>query len=269
LFYGWTNPLSVTLGSKQDLGSMVGSLASGVDAGTVRLVAGAVIGLVLVAFAFKSSHFRGSFDNVLGGAVVGLAVLAGWYASSALATIDADGEHYTWTQYTGDDVWVMLESGERPQDVGVQSFTFINPMGQTLRYGMNNFDERFLTFGVVSVIGVVLGSLLWAILSRRFRIEWFASVRDFVNHMIGGVLMGIGGVLALGCTIGQAVTGVSTLALGSFIAFAGIVFGSALTMKVQYYRMLYESDATIGKALVTALVELRLLPPSMRKLEKM
>lgn len=77
--------------------------------------------------------------------------------------------------------------------------------------------------------------------------------------------MGVGGVLALGCTIGQAVTGVSTLALGSFIAFAGIVFGSALTMKVQYYKMVYEGEATMMSALLTSLVELRMLPAALRK----
>jgi len=66
----------------------------------------------------------------------------------------------------------------------------------------------------------VLGSLLWALLSRqRFRFEWFASFRDFLNHCIGAVLMGFGGILAMGCTIGQAITGISTLAVGSFIAF--------------------------------------------------
>jgi uncharacterized membrane protein YedE/YeeE len=98
-------------------------------------------------------------------------------------------------------------------------------------------------------------------------VEWFASGRDFFNHFIGAVLMGFGGVLAMGCTIGQAVTGVSTLAIGSFIAFFGIVLGSALTMKVQYYKMVYEDEATFFKALITGLVDLKLLPSSLRKLE--
>jgi hypothetical protein len=217
--------------------------------------------------ALKSADFRGRFDNVLGGFVVGAAVIAAWYVSASLVTIDSGGEQNSWTQYTSDDVWVMVETGERPADVGVQSFSFINPIGQVTRYGVNHFDERFLTFGVVSVIGVILGSLLWAVVSRGFRIEWFASARDFVNHVVGGVLMGIGGILALGCTIGQAITGASTLALGSFIAFGGIVLGSALTMKVQYYKMVYE-DASFVSVLLTALAEMRLLPPGLRKLEK-
>jgi uncharacterized membrane protein YedE/YeeE len=79
--------------------------------------------------------------------------------------------------------------------------------------------------------------------------------------------MGFGGVLAMGCTIGQAVTGVSTLAVGSIITFVAIVLGSAITMKVQYYRMVYESEATFYKAFITALVDMKLLPAGMRKLE--
>lgn len=265
VFYRWTNVLNVTLASKQDLGSFLNRVMPGTDVITARLVIGGAIGLALLAFIFKSADFRSRFDNILGGAVVGIAVIAAWYISSALVTIAAGEDKYSWTQYTGDDVWVMLETKERPQDVAVQSFSFINPIGQVLRYGLNNFDERYLTFGVVSVFGIILGSLLWALVSRGFRFEWFASIRDFFNHLVGGVLMGVGGILALGCTIGQAVTGASTLALGSFIAFGGIVLGSALTMKVQYYKMVYEGEATFFSALLTSLVELRLLPAALRK----
>lgn len=266
LFYPWTNALNVTLSTKQDLGAML-SVATGADPTLLRLIIGGVLGLVIVGFVFKSSDFRGRFDNILGGLVIGVAVIGAWYVSASLVTIDSSGEKYTWVQYTGDDVWDLVESRERPVDVGVQSFSFINPTGQVTRYAVNNVDNRYLTFGVVSVFGVIAGSLLWALLSRGFRFEWFASVRDFVNHLIGAILMGIGGILALGCTIGQAITGASTLAVGSFIAFAGIVFGSALTMKIQYYRMVYE-DASFIAAFITALVELRLLPSGLRKLEK-
>ena len=58
-----------------------------------------------------------------------------------------------------------------------------------------------------------------------------------VSHLVGGALMGFGGVLSLGCTIGQGVVGFSTLATGSIIATVAIVFGSALTMKMQYNLM--------------------------------
>ena len=148
-----------------------------------------------------------------------------------------------------------------------QSFTFINPIGQTYGYIKDSFSASLLTFGLISVFGVILGSFLWSLISKSFRIEWFASIRDFINHSIGAILMGFGGVLALGCTVGQGITGMSTLAVGSILTFISIIFGSSLTMKIQYYKLVYEDDATFMKAFVTALVDMKLLPSSMRKLD--
>ena len=266
LFYGWTNPLTVSLSTNQDIGALLGGFAD-IDPVTMRLVLGGLIAVGLLIFALKSIDFRGSFDNVLGGTVVGVAVLAAWFVTASLVTINVDDELNSWTEYASDEVWDMFEDSDRPRDVGVQSFTFVNPMGQLMRYAVNDFDKNYLTFGVVAVLGVIFGSFLWSILRRKFRIEWFASGSDFLNHFIGGILMGIGGILALGCTIGQAVTGVSTLALGSFIAFGSIVFGSALTMKIQYYKMVYEDEATFMKAFLSSMVDMRLLPSGLRKLD--
>jgi len=151
--------------------------------------------------------------------------------------------------------------------LSAQSFTFINPIGQTYGYIKGNLDSSLLTFVLISVFGVILGSFLWSLVSRSFRIEWFVDFKDFVNHAIGAILMGFGGVLALGCTIGQGITGMSTLALGSILTFISIIFGSALTMKIQYYKLVYEDEATFGKAFVTALVDMKLLPASMRQLD--
>ena len=268
LFYPWTNPTSASLTTGQDLGSVIGN-AVGADFGTARTVIGLVLVALMLWFVFKSADFRSSFDNKLAGVVVGLAVIGAWYATGSLVTIDADGETMNWTQYASAESWDMLEDNAdaRPKDVGVQSFTFINPIGQTLRYAINGFESVFVTFGLVAVLGVILGSFAWAVISKGFRIEWFVNFKDFLTHLIGAILMGIGGVLALGCTIGQAITGISTLAMGSFLAFGGIVFGSAMTMKIQYYKMVYEDEATFAKAFVTALVDFKLLPGSMRKLE--
>jgi len=141
-------------------------------------------------------------------------------------------------------------------------------MGQTVGYAAGKFDPSLLTFGVMAFLGVLGGSLLWSLLARKFRIEWFSSLRDFVTHLVGAVLMGFGGVLALGGTIGQAVTGISTLALGSFLTFGALVLGSALTMKVQYYKMVYEDEAGFGKALVASLADPHLLPNGLRRLDK-
>ncbi|MBT8129318.1 MAG: YeeE/YedE family protein, partial [Gammaproteobacteria bacterium] len=141
------------------------------------------------------------------------------------------------------------------------------PIGQSYGYSISGFDRAMISFGLVAVVGVILGSLLWSLLSRSFRLEWFVDIKDFFMHVIGAVLMGFGGVLAMGCTIGQGITGVSTLAIGSLLTFFSIVFGSALTMKIQYYKLVYEDEASFFKALVTSLVDMKLLPSAMRKLD--
>jgi len=266
LFYDWIRPLAVDVGTSQDLGTLVAGSEHAVQA---RAVIGGVLGVLLLVLVFRSRDFRGSADNIVGGLVVGLAVLAAWYVTSN-AMINADGEQYSLQAYA--QQWDFLSESDvgKPADtrpLAPQSFTFINPMGQTVGYTAAGFQHAYLTFGVMSVFGVVLGSLLWSLISRSFRFEWFASFRDFFNHLFGATLMGFGGVLALGCTIGQGITGISTLALGSFIAFGGIVLGSALTMKIQYYKLVYEADASFMAAFVTALVDMHLLPKALRRLE--
>ena len=202
---------------------------------------------------FRSSDFRSNRDQLLGGVIVGLVVVGGWY-------ITAGPMGQMWLE-------AVEFMDDPPPGTGSQSYTFINPMADALVLLSSGARTKLITFGVAALLGVILGSLLFALLARRFRIEWFVDLRDFLFHLIGAVLMGVGGVLALGCTIGQGVTGVSTLALGSFIATASIIFGSALTLKMQYYRLVYESEASFGKALVSGLVDLHLLPKRLRKLD--
>ena len=268
IFHPWTSPLSASLSTHQDLGSVVGNvIGSSID--TTRIVIGLTIAVILLGFIFKSEEFRGSFDNKLGGFAIGAAVLAAWFATSSMVTIVADDEEMNWQEYASPSSWDMIEDDQdaRPRDVGPQSFTFINPIGQTLRYAVKDFDNAYLTFGVIAVLGVILGSFVWSLISKSFRIEWFASVGDFITHLIGGILMGVGGVLALGCTIGQGITGISTLSMGSVLALLSIIFGSALTMKIQYYKLIHEDEATFIKALVSSLVDFKLLPEKLRSLE--
>jgi uncharacterized membrane protein YedE/YeeE len=265
LFYDWLRPLAIDLGPSQDLGTLV----AGEGGLSARLVIGLVLGLGLLWVVFRAADFRRSFDNILGGLAVGLAVLAAWYVTSNV-TLDLDGESYSLRQYVQDWSFLADSPEGKPADsrpLSPQSFTFINPMGQTLGWAAGGFAGSLLTFGVMALFGVIGGSLLWALLSRSFRIEWFSSAGDFANHLVGAVLMGFGGVLAMGCTIGQAVTGISTLALGSFLTFGAIVLGSALTMKVQYYKLVYEDEATFLKALVAGLADFKLLPASWRRLD--
>ncbi|MDP2264987.1 MAG: YeeE/YedE family protein, partial [Thiobacillus sp.] len=236
LFYPWTNPTTIALTTQQDLGAILFSD----NVATGRMVMGAVIGGLMLLWVFKSADFRSSFDNILGGLVVGLVVLAAWYVTSNVM-VNADGEVMSLQAYVQNWDFYSPADAVRPADaapLAAQSFSFINPMGQTLGYFASGFNGTLLTFGIMALAGVIAGSLLWSLVSRSFRIEWFASFSDFVNHLIGAILMGFGGVLAMGCTIGQGITGFSTLALGSILTFVAIVIGSAATMKVQYAIMM-------------------------------
>ena len=246
VFNRWIAPTSIDLAARgipsQELGAIIAGV-SGSNVANLHFIVGGILAALLLVLVFKSADFRSSFDNILGGLVVGLAVIAGWY-------VTAGPLGAAWKEYA--DL-----ATEIPSRVSVQSYTFISPMGDSVRYLLSPSNFSLINFGVMALTGVIAGSFLYSVLFRKFRIEWFASGSDFVNHAVGGVLMGIGGVLSMGCTIGQAVSGVSTLALGSILTFVAIVFGSALTMKVQYY--LLDEQGFFG-ALRSAFADMHLLP---------
>jgi hypothetical protein len=226
-FLPWIAATTVNLRShgmaSQELGTVLaGMLGMGLSK-PLNLAVAAVVAAGLLVFCFKSADFRYEHDHILGGAVVGLAIVAGWWLTGGPVGRE-------WKEYAEMATAV-------PSRVLTQSYTFISPMGDTLRYLLDPANLSLVNFGVVALAGVILGSALWAILTGQFRIEWFASGRDFANHAVGAVLMGTGGVLSMGCTIGQAITGVSTLAIGSILTFLAIVIGAAGTMKYQYWRI--------------------------------
>jgi uncharacterized protein len=229
-FNSWIAPTAVSLDKhgvrSQALGDVIAGLVGATDGAAYNNVVGWVLVAGIALFVFASRDFRGSFDNILGAVVIGLAVVAGWYLTGGSL-----GQ--AWKEFAE-------MSATPPSRVEVQSFTFISPMGDSVRYLMAPTNLALLNFGIMALAGVIAGSFLYAILARSFRIEWFASGSDFASHAVGGVLMGIGGVLSMGCTVGQAITGVSTLALGSLLTFVAIVAGSAGTMKYQYWRMMQE-----------------------------
>jgi hypothetical protein len=188
---------------------------------------GLLLALALLGFAFSSRDFRGSLDHVLGGAVIGIAVIVGWY-------ITGSSMGAAWKEFAD-------FADVKPLRVETQSFTFMSPMGDLARYLMNPADTSLINFGIMALVGVIVGSFVYSVITRNFRIEWFVNRGDFVNHAVGAVLMGIGGVLSMGCTIGQGISGVSTLALGSVLTLVAIVAGAAGMMKYQYWRMMQEA----------------------------
>jgi len=211
----------------QHAGDVVSGLLGQAPSKNNNLAVALMFAVGMLLFVFKSRDFRESFDNILSGAVVGLAIVAGWYLTGGPL-----GQ--SWKDYAD-------MATEVPSRVQVQSFTFISPMGDTLRYLLDPSKWTLINFGVAALAGVIFGSFIYSAVTKNLRIEWFASFGDFVNHAIGGALMGIGGVLSMGCTVGQAITGMSTLAIGSMLTFVAIVAGAATTMKFQYWRMMREA----------------------------
>jgi uncharacterized membrane protein YedE/YeeE len=97
--------------------------------------------------------------------------------------------------------------------------------------------SKVLTLGIVSVFGVVAGSAVCALVLGTFRWEGFGGTEDVANHIAGAVLMGVGGVTAMGCTVGQGLSGISTLSATSFVAVAAILLGAVAAFKYQVWRL--------------------------------
>ncbi len=222
VFNSWISASTINLGASGKTSQALGDLTGLGNTGV-----GVALAVALLGFAFASRDFRGNFDNILGGVVIGAAVIVGWYVTGgSMGT--------AWKEFAD-------FADVKPLRVETQSFTFISPMGDLARYVMNPADTSLINFGIVALIGVIVGSFIYAVVTRGFRVEWFVDAKDFGNHAVGAVLMGIGGVLSMGCTVGQAITGVSTLAVGSLLTLVAIVAGAAGMMKYQYWRMMQEA----------------------------
>lgn len=209
----------------QDLPGLLAG--TGIEVRLLRISMAAMVATVLLAFVFKDRDFRANVDYIVGGIVIGLVVVAGWYVTAHIGYKE------------NPDTLEMTFFGTNTR--AAESLSFVAPLAYTLELLMLWTDKSLtITFGIMAVLGVVIGSFAYAIASRTFRWEGFTTVEDLGNHIIGGILMGFGGITALGCTIGQGISGFSTLALGSILTFAAIIAGSAATMKYQYWKMLRE-----------------------------
>ena len=210
------------LSSGQDLPSLAARL--GGTPGQRALVIGGLLGGALVVWALARRQGR-SADVLLGGIGIGALVVGLWWVSGVLGHV---AEH----PQTLEEAFLATPSQR------MESFSFVAPLAYVLD-GLVFFSDasKRLTQGMVAVVGVVLGSAAVALASRTFRWEGFRGVEDTANHLVGAVLMGVGGITAVGCTIGQGLSGLSTLSLGSFVATAAIVAGAVLALRWQVWRV--------------------------------
>jgi len=217
---------AITLSGGQDIPALLS--AAGMDPKTALLLSVLTLGGGLTIGALAKRNFW-TLDNLLGGVGIGLTVVAAWYVSGHLGYVAEHPE-------TLEEAFLTTNSGR------MESLSFVAPQAYTLELLMLWSDSsRTMTFGIATALGVIAGSFVWSLLTRNFRWEGFASIEDTASHLLGAALMGFGGVVAMGCTIGQGITGFSTLALGSIITFLAIVAGAAAMLKFQYWRLMREA----------------------------
>ena len=215
--------VALTLAAGQDLPSLLAA-ASGASRATLALLLGSIIGLALIGFALFKPEGR-SADALLAGLGLGAVIVAVWWVSGRLG-------HLTEHPVTLEDVFLATNTQR------MESLTFVAPLAYTVDWLILFSDKsKVLTIGIVTTFGVVLGSAAVALFNRSFRWEGFGGTEDTANHVVGAMLMGVGGVTAMGCTVGQGLSGISTLALGSFIALAGIISGAVLALRYQIWRL--------------------------------
>lgn len=202
-------------------GQLLPALLSGIgSAQTLQLVLAGILALAILIFVYKDERFRKNLDNNLAAWIIGAIAVIGWYVTGHLGL--AENPETLEMTYFG-------TNSHRPE-----SMSFVAPTAFTLEYLAYSTDvSRVITFGIATVLGVGTGAFIHARLSNSFKWEGFASVQDMFSHVLGAILMGFGAVCAAGCTIGQGISGVSTLSLGSLLALSSIIAGSVLTMKIQ------------------------------------
>jgi uncharacterized membrane protein YedE/YeeE len=181
---------------------------TGVASRTISFAITVLLAGAAVVYCFGDRKFRASPVHIISGLAIGLIVVAGW----ALTGLAFD------------------EMATRPAPP--ISLTYVRPAGDALQWLTLYTAAPMPGFGAASVFGTLLGACAASLAMGRFGVTTFSDKADTLRNLFGAALMGVGGVLALGCTVGQAITGVSTLALGSFLTFAAIVAGGFWGLRV-------------------------------------
>ena len=181
--------------------------AAGVSNSATLALAAGLPSLVLMGYALWQPALRKSALSLCCSIAIGALVTALW--------------------------WITAHVGVDPFDPApLTSLSFVGPVAEGLLY-LQLAVGRSVGLGPAMVAGTLAGAFLTALLTGNARWESFTSPKHLAASASGGLLMGLGGVLAVGCSIGQGLSGLSTLAFASLPACIGIVVGALLVLKLQ------------------------------------
>ncbi len=166
---------------------------------------GILIGFGILVFTLANKELRESPSHIVWGAVVGLAVASGW-------------------------IGTYLVNSNGFSDLPVVSHTFSAPIGETMLYVMTSSGNA-VSFGTGSVAGVLLGAFLGSLIKGHFRWEACEDPRELRRQMLGAALMGIGAVIAVGCSVGQGLSAFSVLAVSAPVTLGAIMVGAAIGLR--------------------------------------
>ena len=189
--------------------------------GLLTLLASLLVAVPLTVYALGDRALLRHDRRLLAGSVViGCCIAAGWLVTGLLGADDF-----------------------APQPLA--SLRFVAPVAESLQYLMTHTGSS-ADFGIASVGGVVLGAFASSRLDGSFRLQAFEDIHDLGRYLVGGALMGVGGVFAMGCTVGQGLTGVATLSVGSLLALVAIMAGGLIGTR-------YLEQGTLAGVMRTAL----------------
>lgn len=190
--------------------------------GLSHWLAGGIVASALLLWALYKPEAR-SATQLIAGLGIGALIVAAWFVSGHVGFVADHPE-------TLQEAFLATNSGR------MEGLSFVAPTAYWLDFAVLYSDKsKLVSFGMMTALGVVLGALLISLKHKTFRWEGFSNTRDLAQHLIGAIMMGFGGVLAVGCTVGQGLSGASTLALGSWITLAAIVAGGIAALKYQVY----------------------------------
>ncbi len=220
---GTVDKVVVDMPQGAHLGGLLQPILS-IESAQLQIWLGLAVGLLVILWSLFKREFW-SFENLLAGVGAGMLVICMWWISGSLGHVAEHPE-------TLEEVFLTTNSGR------MESLSFVAPVAYLLDWVMFFSDKsKLLSLGIVSVLGLISGSFVMSRLDGSFRFEGFGSVEDLANHLVGAVLMGVGGVTAMGCTIGQGLSGISTLSLNSAIALLSIVLGAVASFRYQIWRL--------------------------------